>query len=126
VTIVPHSTDGPVLVTLIYEVPKDDVHTFAEAMRQVERHRRRTGAYRWGLFRDLATPNQFIETFVVESWGEHLRQHRRTTVNADDQFLDPVRRYLAPGATAGHYLSVYSPDGLTQTDHGETDTFRDS
>jgi len=126
VTIVPHPTDGPVLVTLVYEVPKDDVHTFAEAMRLVERHRRRTGAYRWGLFRDLATPNQFIETFVVESWGEHLRQHRRTTVNAEDQFLDPVRRYLAPGATAGHYLSVYSPDGLTQTDHAEPDTFREA
>jgi MFS family permease len=123
ITIVPHPTDGPVLVTLVYEVPADDVRTFAEAMRQVERHRRRTGAYRWGLFRDLAIPDQFIETFVVESWGEHLRQHRRTTVNADDRFLDPVRRYLAPGATAGHYLSVYSPDGLTQTDHIEPDSF---
>jgi len=123
VTIVPHPTDGPVLVTLVYEVPSDDVPAFANAMRLVERHRRRTGAYRWGLFRDLATPHQFIETFVVESWGEHLRQHRRTTVNADDQFLDPVRRYLRPGAAAGHYLSVYSPDGLTQTDHVEPDSF---
>jgi len=37
-----------------------------------------------------------------------------------------VRRYLAPGATAGHYLSVYSPDGLTQTDHAEPDTFREA
>ncbi|MEP7114998.1 MAG: MFS transporter, partial [Ilumatobacteraceae bacterium] len=76
VTIVPHPTDGPVLVTVMYEVPGDDVQEFADAMRLVERHRRRTGAYRWGLFRDLAAPHQFIETFVVESWGEHLRQHR--------------------------------------------------
>ena len=92
VTIVPHPTDGPVLVTVMYEVPGDDVIAFADAMRLVERHRRRTGAYRWGLFRDLAAPHRFIETFVVESWGEHLRQHRRTTVNAD-RFLDPVQRY---------------------------------
>jgi predicted MFS family arabinose efflux permease len=114
VTMVPHPTDGPVLVTVTYEVPGDDVHDFAEAMRLVERHRRRTGAYRWGLFRDLANPHQFIETFVVESWGEHLRQHRRTTVNAD-RFLDPVRRYLAGAVVVTHYLSVYSPRGHDQT-----------
>lgn len=114
VTMVPHPTDGPVLVTVTYEVPGDDVHEFAEAMRLVERHRRRTGAYRWGLFRDLAAPHQFIETFVVESWGEHLRQHRRTTVNAD-RFLDPVRRYLGTSVVVTHYLSVYSPSGRDQT-----------
>ena len=114
VTIVPHPTDGPVLVTVMYEVPGDDVYEFADAMRLVERHRRRTGAYRWGLFRDLAAPHKFIETFVVESWGEHLRQHRRTTVNAD-RFLDPVRRYLGPDVVVAHYLSVYTPAGRTQT-----------
>jgi MFS family permease len=115
VTMVPHPTDGPVLVTVTYEVPGDDVHEFAEAMRLVERHRRRTGAYRWGLFRDLAAPHQFIETFVVESWGEHLRQHRRITVHAD-RFLDPVRRYLGTSAVVvTHYLSVYSPSGRDQT-----------
>jgi MFS family permease len=114
VTLVPHPTDGPVLVTVMYEVPGDDVHEFASAMRLVERHRRRTGAYRWGLFRDLAAPHQFIETFVVESWGEHLRQHRRTTVNAD-RFLDPVRRYLGHDIVVTHYLSVYSPAGRDQT-----------
>ena len=118
VTIVPHPADGPVLVTLMYDVPNDEVSAFADAMRLVERHRRRTGAYRWGLFRDLANPGQFIETFVVESWGEHLRQHRRTTVNAD-RFLDPVRRYIAHEATASHYLSVYTPAGHTQTGHVE-------
>ena len=114
VTIVPHPTDGPVLVTVMYEVPGDDLLAFADAMRLVERHRRRTGAYRWGLFRDLAAPNKFIETFVVESWGEHLRQHRRHTVNAD-RFLDPVRRYLDHDVVVSHYLSVYTPAGRTQT-----------
>jgi hypothetical protein len=118
VTIVPHPTDGPVLVTVMYNVPSEDVKTFADAMRVVERHRRRTGAYRWGLFRDLAEPDQFIETFVVESWGEHLRQHRRSTVNSE-RFLDPVSRYLGPAPAAAHYLSVYTAGGRTQTDHVE-------
>jgi hypothetical protein len=121
VTIVPHPTDGPVLVTVTYEVPGDDVHEFADAMRLVERHRRRTGAYRWGLFRDLAAPHHFIETFVVESWGEHLRQHRRTTVNAD-RFLDPVRRYLRDDIVVTHYLSVYSAAGQAQVGHDWPET----
>ncbi len=116
VTIVPHPTDGPVLVTVSYEVPGDDVRAFAESMRLVERHRRRTGAYRWGLYRDLAAPEQFVETFYVESWGEHLRQHRRTTVNAD-RFLDPVRPYMTHDVVVTHYLSVYTPAGLDQTGH---------
>lgn len=117
VAMVPHPTDGPVLVTVSYEVPDDAVDAFAEAMRHVERHRRRTGAYRWDLFRDLAAPHRFVETFVVESWGEHLRQHRRTTVNADDHYLDPVRRYLG-SEVAAHYLSVYAPDGRARTGLG--------
>ena len=116
VTIVPHPTDGPVLVTVMYDVPADDVRAFADSMRLVERHRRRTGAFRWGLYRDLASPERFIETFYVESWGEHLRQHRRTTVNAD-RFLDPVRRYIGPGVVATHYLSAYTRAGLDQTGH---------
>ncbi|HEY7626219.1 MAG TPA: MFS transporter, partial [Ilumatobacteraceae bacterium] len=117
VAMVPHPTDGPVLVTVSYDVPESDVVAFAEAMRHVERHRRRTGAFRWDLFRDLALPQRFVETFVVESWGEHLRQHRRTTVNADDQYLDPVRRYLGT-EMAAHYLSVYAPDGEARTGLG--------
>ena len=110
VTLVPRPTDGPVLVTVTYEVPPDDIDGFAEAMRLVERHRRRTGAYRWGLFRDLAAPDRFVETFVVESWAEHLRQHSRATVNAD-LILGPVRPFLGPSVSVGHYLSVYSPGG---------------
>lgn len=123
VTIVPHPTDGPVLVTVMYEVPGDDVDAFTEAMRLVERHRRRTGAFRWGLYRDLATPHRFIETFTVESWGEHLRQHRRTTVNAEDRFLDPVRRYLGSSVVVAHYLSAYGPGGNTQTGHATAEAF---
>ena len=120
VTLVPRPTDGPVLVTVTYEVPPDDIDGFAEAMRLVERHRRRTGAYRWGLFRDLAAPDRFVETFVVESWAEHLRQHSRTTVNAD-LILGPVRRFLGPSVSVGHYLSVYSPGGRDPVEPADLD-----
>ena len=50
----------------------------APSMRyEVRRERLRDGAMRWGLFTDPANPNRFVETFLLESWLEHMRQHER-------------------------------------------------
>ena len=88
-------------------------------MRYVERHRRRTGAYRWGLFRDLAEPDRFVETFVVSSWAEHLRQHHRRT-ETSDQLLDEIRPYFDPAGGVSHLISSYSESGLTRLDGAAT------
>jgi hypothetical protein len=32
------------------------------------------------LYADLEAPGRYLETFVVDSWSEHLRQHGRLTV----------------------------------------------
>jgi len=42
----------------------------------------RDGALRWGLWADTAKPGRYLESFVVESWLEHLRQHERMTAAA--------------------------------------------
>jgi hypothetical protein len=34
---------------------------------------------RWGIFRDLAEPDRYLETFLVPTWAEHMRQHTRVT-----------------------------------------------
>jgi len=47
--------------------------------RELGRIRRRDGAFRCGLYSDPANPARLVETFVVKSWGEHLRQHIRMT-----------------------------------------------
>ena len=39
----------------------------------------RVGAINWGLFHDVENPSRYVETFVSESWTEHLRQHERIT-----------------------------------------------
>jgi MFS family permease len=109
VTLMPQPADGPVLVTLVYHVPDEDMSGFVAAMRLVERHRRRTGAYQWGLFRDLAAPDRFVEAFHVASWAEHLRQHQRHTAN--ESHLTMVRSYLVP-SVASHLLSAYSSGAL--------------
>jgi hypothetical protein len=84
-------------------------------MRVVERHRRRTGAYQWGLYRDLADPDRFLESFVVDSWAEHLRQHQRGTATADAR-LDEVRPFHEAGLAVAHYVSAYSPGAIDLVD----------
>ena len=108
VVIEPRPEQGPVLVTLEYRVPERNAKAFAEAMRKVGRVRRRTGARRWGLFRDPASPERFLETFLVDSWEEHLRQHQRVT--ATDRRVEDDARALADDAgepRATHYVSAY-------------------
>jgi hypothetical protein len=74
-------------------------------MRGMRIQRLRDGAYRWGLYNDSAVPTRFVETFVVESWAEHLRQHERVTV-ADREVEEAVRGFhigLTP-PTITHFL----------------------
>lgn len=72
--------EGPILVTAEYWIDPARAKEFLRAMEAVRAVRRRDGAFQWGVFRDLAHAGRFVETFLVESWAEHLRQHERTTV----------------------------------------------
>lgn len=70
---------GPVLVTIEYEIDPVDAEAFARAMRALGEIRLRDGALRWGIWADTARAGRYLESFVVESWIEHLRQHERIT-----------------------------------------------
>ena len=70
---------GPVLVTVEYGIDPPDAAAFARAMRELGQIRLRDGALRWGLWADTTKPGRYLESFVVESWLEHLRQHERMT-----------------------------------------------
>jgi MFS family permease len=87
---------GPVLVTIEYHIRPQDREAFWEAIAKLERARRRDGAYAWGIFEDTAEPGRMVETFLVESWLEHLRQHERVT-NADRVMQDAVDRFNQNG-----------------------------
>jgi MFS family permease len=80
VDIEPRPEDGPVLITVEYEVELEQAESFVVAMQELRRIRRRDGAYRWGLYAELERPGAYLETFLVDSWSEHLRQHERLTV----------------------------------------------
>ena len=85
-----HPNEGPILTVLEYRIPEERKAAFQEAMREVRRIRIRDGAVRWSLFQDLVPPDpgqlRFVESFLSSSWGEHLRQHHRATVE-DRVFL---------------------------------------
>jgi hypothetical protein len=77
--IIPRPEDGPVLISIDYEIQPEHHKPFRVAMAKLRQIRLRDGAYRWSLFHDLAKPNHFRESFLVGSWAEHLRQHDRAT-----------------------------------------------
>jgi MFS family permease len=103
----PSPDSGPVLVTIEYAIDPARARDFVSAMQGVRSLRLRDGAYRWGLFNDPAQPARYVETFVVASWAEHLRQHERVTVA--DRETEDVARAFHVGATppvVSHLISA--------------------
>ena len=98
--------DSPVLVVVSYEVRPEAEDDFLRALRLVGRARRRTGATDWSVYRDADKPYRFIESFVLPSWDEHLRQHLRRTVtdlglqedvgNSCTQYKPTAKHFVAP------------------------------
>ena len=76
---------GPVLVHIEYRVQASDRSRFLALLKRLSDGRRRDGAYAWGIAEDTTDPERLLEWFFVESWAEHLRQHRR--VSHDDADL---------------------------------------
>ena len=77
----PEGERGPVMVMIEYRIDPVKAAAFIAAMQDMRRMRRRGGAFFWELFNDAEDPARFIETFLDESWLEHLRQHERVTVD---------------------------------------------
>jgi predicted MFS family arabinose efflux permease len=96
---------GPVLVTVEYHISPRNRAAFLRAVGRLEHQRRRDGAYAWGIFEDAAEEGRILETFLVESWMEHLRQHERVT-NADRVVQEAVRRFHIHGVPkVTHYIA---------------------
>ena len=88
------------LVELEYRIDPARSAEFIQAARELERIRRRDGAFEWWLLRDATDPALYIETFAVETWAEHLRQHERVSA-ADRAVEDRVMAFhLGPGTAA--------------------------
>jgi MFS family permease len=108
VQLAPAGEQGPVLVTLEYRVDDQNVKPFLRAMQKWGRIRRRDGAFRWGIFRDLELADAYVETFLVSSWAEHLRQHQRLT-RGDRELEEQLAKY-ARGEPVIRHLIYTEPE----------------
>jgi MFS family permease len=101
--------EGPVLVTVKYTVIRERETEFVEAINQYGRIRRRDGAYRWGIFRDIEAVDRYLEIFLVNSWGEHLRQHDRQTL-ADRELEQRLYSHVAGEPEVRHLIYAHSKE----------------
>jgi MFS family permease len=96
---------GPVLVSIEYWIDPKDRAAFLAALLRLARARRRDGAYSWGVFQDTAHTGRFVETYRVDSWLEHLRQHERVT-RADRVLQEHVISFTREAPRITHYVAA--------------------
>lgn len=109
----PHPNHGPVLVTVEYIIDPAKLSEFTNAMSALSIQRRRDGAFQWHLFCDVSNPIRQMETFFVESWAEHMRQHERVTVS--DRLVEDKVNAFHIGANpiiVRHFINSYLPPEL--------------
>lgn len=101
-----HPKRGPVLITVSYTIDPNHEKDFMKAINDLSRIRRRDGASQWAIFKDTSSYNRYLENFLVDSWGEHVRQHTRPTF-ADKLIEEKVNTYLVDGEkpVTTHYIA---------------------
>ncbi len=78
------------MVTVEYHIAEGNRQAFLAAVGHLGHGRRRDGAYAWAIYEDAERPGRMLETFYLESWAEHLRQHQRVT-KADSALQRAIR-----------------------------------
>jgi MFS family permease len=102
--------DGrPVVVLSRYRVAPGTERAFVDAMARIRDSRLRTGAVRWGLYREGESTDSFVELFVVPSWEEHLRQHHERLTGTDRAYEQRVADLAEDEAGISHLISVDVP-----------------
>ncbi|MGO1077778.1 MFS transporter [Inquilinus sp. CA228] len=99
----PEPDRGPVMITVEYRIDPTSRVAFLAALERFAGQRRRDGAFAWCVFEDAAEDGRLVETFMVESWIEHLRQHERVT-NSDRVLQDAVHQFHIAGQPKVEHL----------------------
>jgi MFS family permease len=84
---------GPIVVEIDYCVDPADARPFYNAMRELQRARKRNGAFDWSIARDIADPALWTERYHCPTWGDYLRLRSRFT-HADRALQDAVNAHL--------------------------------
>ena len=89
------------MIQVRYKVMADQEERFRALLQRLGETRRRDGGREWYLFRAQES-GDFIETFVLPSWLDHLRQHERVT--DEEAQLQAQIRALCDDSQVEHYL----------------------
>ena len=84
--VTPNNDDGPVTVTIDYNILNDDREQFRILMQEVQAICRRNGAFQCRLDESLDQPGLFRLEYIVSTWAEHLRQNLRMTIDETKVF----------------------------------------
>jgi hypothetical protein len=98
-------SDGPVMVTVEYHIAEPNRRAFLLAVDHLSHGRRRDGAYAWAIYEDAERPGRMLETFYLESWAEHLRQHERVT-KADRDLQQAIRELTQDEPAVTHFIAT--------------------
>jgi MFS family permease len=109
--------EGPVMVSIDYQIDVAEADAFVGAIHDLRAIRLRDGAVRWGLFHDSAVEAHYVETFLVESWAEYLRQRERMTMT-DRDVRDRVYRYQRGPIPPPVSRMIYVPTRAAREDEG--------
>lgn len=98
---------GPVMIQIEYRVATDHRAAFLETLGRLSEERRRDGAYNWGVVEETTEAECILEWFFVESWAEHLRQHKRVSKADADIQLELLKFHKGPHPPkVSHYLGL--------------------
>lgn len=70
---------GPVVISVEYVIREEDIVPFLSTMAERRRMRRRDGAHKWALLRDLSDPELWIERYTCPTWLDYIRLNNRPT-----------------------------------------------
>lgn len=81
---------GPVIISIEYRIAEIDTLAFLKVMHERRRSRRRDGARRWRLLRDLGDPELWTERYETPTWLDYLRLNNRIT-HDDARLSDAIK-----------------------------------
>jgi quinol monooxygenase YgiN len=98
------------MVQIEYRIDPSRRNAFLHTLERLSHARRRDGAYLWGVHEDAADPERIVEWFLVESWAEHLRQHRRVSHADADTQAEAIAYHQGPSPPVVSHLLALQPD----------------
>jgi len=86
---------GPIRIELEYSVTPERAREFYGLLLRLGDIRSRTGAYGWGVARDVARPERWVESYACPTWMDYLRQRTRLT-QAERELTAQVQAFQDP------------------------------